>query len=585
MRYLALACDYDGTLAAEDRVAPETVAALERLRGSGRQLLLVTGRELDDLLAVCPYVSLFDRVVAENGAVLYHPARREMTLLSAPPPDVFIRALQARRVGPLSTGRVIVATWEPQETAVLEVVRDLGLELQVTFNKGAVMVLPAGVTKATGLAAALRDLGLSPHNVVGVGDAENDHAFLRLCECAAAVANALPMVQAGADLVTQRPNGAGVVELIEQLLVSDLSELEPRLTRHHLLLGTREDGQEVRISPYGGPLLLAGTSGSGKSTLATALLERLGEAGYQCCILDPEGDYDAFKGAVVLGDHQRAPTIAETLRLLEPPDQQLVVNLLGLPLEDRPAFFTGLLARLQELRARTARPHWLIADEAHHLLPAAWQPVSPVLTPALPGLLLITVHPDQVAPAVLAAADLVIAVGAAPERTLAAYSEALGEPSPTIAPVVLEPGEALVWPRRITPHQPFRLRSAPGRIERHRHQRKYAQGELGPDKSFYFRGPEAALNLRAQNLVLFLQLADGVDDATWLYHLRQGDYSHWFREAIKDAALAAEVAQIEAHAEVSSCVSRARIRTAITQRYTLPATSPLTGAAEGAPAS
>ena len=129
MRYLALACDYDGTLAAEGRVAPETVEALERLRASGRQLLLVTGRELDDLLAVCPHVSLFDRVVAENGAVLYHPARQETTLLSAPPPDAFIRALQARGMAPLSTGRVIVATWQPQETAVLAVIRDLGLEL------------------------------------------------------------------------------------------------------------------------------------------------------------------------------------------------------------------------------------------------------------------------------------------------------------------------------------------------------------------------------------------------------------------------------------------------------------------------
>jgi hydroxymethylpyrimidine pyrophosphatase-like HAD family hydrolase len=582
MRYLALACDYDGTLAADGWVAPETVAALERLRASGRQLLLVTGRELDDLLAVCPHVSLFDRVIAENGAVLYHPARQEITLLSAPPPDEFIRALQARGVAPLSTGRVIVATRQPQEIVVLEVIRDLGLELQVTFNKGAVMVLPAGVTKAMGLAAALRDLGLSPHNIVGVGDAENDHAFLRLCECAAAVANALPMVQAGADLVTQRPNGAGVVELIEQLLVSDLGELEPRLTRHHLLLGTREDGQEVRVSPYGGPLLLAGTSGSGKSTLATGLLERLIEAGYQCCVLDPEGDYDAFEDAVVLGDHQRAPTIAEALRLLEPPEQQLVVNLLGLPLEDRPAFFTGLLARLRASRARTGRPHWLVADEAHHLLSATWQPASPVLTSALQGLLLITVHPDQVTPAALAAVDLVIAVGATPERTLALYSDTLGQPLPTIAPVVLEPGEALVWRRRITP-QPFRLRSAPGRTERHRHQRKYAEGELGPDKSFYFRGPEGALNLRAQNLVLFLQLADGVDDATWLYHLRQGDYSRWFREAIKDAALAAEAAQIEAHAEVSPSVSRTRIRAAIAQRYTLPATSPLIGAAGGAP--
>jgi haloacid dehalogenase-like hydrolase/Helicase HerA, central domain len=210
---------------------------------------------------------------------------------------------------------VVVATWQPQEIPVIEVIRDLGLELQVTFNKGAGMVLPAGVTKASGLAAALHTLGLSAHNVAGVGDAENDHAFLHRCECAVAVANALPMVQDGAALVTQGANGTGVRELIDRLLVSGLTELEPRLTRHHILLGTREDGRELRVSPAGGPILLAGTSGSGKSTLATGLLKRLIEAGYQCCILDPEGDYDTFEGAVVLGGRQRAPTVAEALRL------------------------------------------------------------------------------------------------------------------------------------------------------------------------------------------------------------------------------------------------------------------------------
>ena len=46
MHYLALASDYDGTLATDGRVDNATIAALERLRDSGRRLLLVTGREL-----------------------------------------------------------------------------------------------------------------------------------------------------------------------------------------------------------------------------------------------------------------------------------------------------------------------------------------------------------------------------------------------------------------------------------------------------------------------------------------------------------------------------------------------------------
>jgi HAD superfamily hydrolase (TIGR01484 family) len=222
MRYLALACDYDGTLATDGNVGKEIVAALERLWTSGRKLLLVTGRELDDLFSVFPHSHLFDWIVAENGALLYQPSSRLEKVLGDRPPEQFVRALRDRGVEPLSAGRVIVATRQPHEAAVLHVIAELGLELQIIFNKGAVMVLPPGVNKATGLAAALRELGLSPQSVVGIGDAENDHAFLSLCGCAVAVANALPAVKERATFVTRADHGAGVAEVIDELIGSDL---------------------------------------------------------------------------------------------------------------------------------------------------------------------------------------------------------------------------------------------------------------------------------------------------------------------------------------------------------------------------
>lgn len=568
MRYVALVTDYDGTLAAEGRVDDAVMAALARVRESGRQLVLITGRELDDLRRVFPRLDLFDRVVAENGALLYRPATQEEVQLAQPPEPVFVEQLRARGVEPLAQGRVIVATRVPQERVVLEVIRDLGLELQVIFNKGAVMVLPSGVNKATGLEAALRELGLSPHNAVGIGDAENDHAFLSLCECAVAVANALPMLKERADVVTRQPNGAGVIELAEALVADDLRTFAPRLARHELLLGQREDGQEVRLAPYGASILLAGASGSGKSTLATAFLERLGEHGYQFCIIDPEGDYQTFEGATVLGDSRGAPSIDEVLGLLDQPDHNVVVNLVGMRLEDRPAFFEALLPRLQQLRARTGRPHWIVIDEAHHLLPMDWHPAALTLPQEFINFVLITVHPDRVARAALEPVDTVIAVGPNPEEAIRAFGRHLEQPVPPIGRVALQTGEALAWSR----HDGviFRFRAVPSRAERRRHLRKYAEGDLGPH-SFYFRGPDGKLNLRAQNLIIFNQIADGVDDATWLYHLRRGDYSRWFREAIKDDGLAAEAEQIERQPDLPPRESRARIRAAIEQRYTAPA--------------
>jgi HAD superfamily hydrolase (TIGR01484 family) len=569
MRYMALACDYDGTLALDGQVNEETVAALERVRDSGRKLLLVTGRELDDLLKVFPHAHLFDRIVAENGALLSVPATGTERPLGERPPEAFVQALRARDVSPISVGRVIVATWHPHENTVLETIRDLGLELQVIFNKGAVMVLPSGVNKATGLSAALEELGLSPHNVVGIGDAENDHAFLSLCECAVAVANALPMLQERADWVTQRDHGGGVIECINQLIASDLREFEPQLERHNIPLGQRADGQEARLKPYGN-VLLAGSSQGGKTTLATGVCERFIERGYQLCIIDPEGDYSELDDAVVLGDSTRVPSADEVLELLQKPDQNVVVNLLGVPLENRPAFIVGLLPRLQEVRARTGHPHWIVVDETHHLLPVSWDPAPVMLPQGMYGMLMITVQPEHVTPAVLSIVDTIIAIGESPEHIIRVFCEAVGQTPPALTPVTLNTGEALVWSRH-TGAEPVWIRSLPPRAERRRHHRKYAEGELGPDVSFYFRGPEGKLNLRAQNLKIFLQLADGVDDETWLYHLRRGEYSPWFREVIKDADLAAETEGIERMPDAPAGETRALIRGAIEKRYTAPA--------------
>jgi hydroxymethylpyrimidine pyrophosphatase-like HAD family hydrolase/energy-coupling factor transporter ATP-binding protein EcfA2 len=567
MWYHALACDYDGTIAHDGRVDDETTAALGRLRATGRRLILVTGRELRDLRTVCPNLELFDRIVAENGAVVYCPGTREEKLLGETPPEPFVRALRERGVSPVMVGRVIVATWKPHEIAVLEVIRDLGLELHVTFNKAAVMVLPAGLSKATGLAEALRELGLSAHNVVGVGDAENDHALLHLCECRIAVANALPILKDSADLVTQHDEGAGVRELIERLLADDLRDLEPRLRRHDIVLGVRADGTEVLLQSHGTSVLLVGSSGSGKSTLAAGLLEHLAEFEYQFCVVDPEGDYSDLTEAIVLGDSQREPIVAELFEVLAKPGQNVVINLLGIALERRPAFFHTLWPQLQQFRAATGRPHWLVVDEAHHLLPASWHDAALGRPPEFDGVMFITVHPQLMAAPALSAIDMMIAVGRSPETRIRAWSEMLDLHPTGLEASALEPGEALAWTRG-QDSPAFRFRIASPRGDRRRHRRKYAEGEISEYHSFYFRGPQGKLNLRAQNLNRFLQLGDTVDDTAWLHHLRRGDYSRWFRDVIHDEDLAAEAGRIERDSGLDAQATRAAIRAAVEQRYT-----------------
>ena len=221
MRFLALATDYDGTLASDGAVDLKTVVALRRLAATGRKLILVTGRQLNDLLRVFPEASIFDAVVAENGAVLYRPESRDTRVLAPPPPADFVAALQRRGVDPLWQGQVVVATVQPNDKAVIEVIRELRLDLQVILNKGSVMVLPGSVDKATGLRAALDELALAPRSVVAIGDAENDQAFLAMSGYGVAVANALDPLKASAAHVTRGEAGAGVREIIDWLIAED----------------------------------------------------------------------------------------------------------------------------------------------------------------------------------------------------------------------------------------------------------------------------------------------------------------------------------------------------------------------------
>ncbi len=232
MRYLAVAADYDGTLASEGIVDGDTIAALSRLRHSGRRLILITGRQLEDLLQVFPHVELADRIVAENGAVVFRTSDGHLEIRGDTPPERFITALRARGVAPLSIGRVIAATQERHEGLVRDAIRDLALDLRVILNKGAMMILPRDVNKATGLEMALAELHLSPYNTVGVGDAENDEAFLEMCGYSVAVANALPALKQRADWVTSAPRGHGVIELIDRLIESDLKDVPPKPARH-----------------------------------------------------------------------------------------------------------------------------------------------------------------------------------------------------------------------------------------------------------------------------------------------------------------------------------------------------------------
>lgn len=569
MRYHALALDYDGTLAHNGKVAKKFVEALKKVKASGRKLLLVTGRILDDLKEVFPEHELFDRIVAENGGLMYTPETKEEKVLGEVPPKEFYECLEKAGVDNLSAGRCIVATWEPHENTVLDTIKSMGLALEIIFNKGAVMVLPSGINKASGLMVALDDLKLSPHSVVSCGDAENDHAFLAASECAVAMENAIDTLKERADYVTKKDHGDGVSEIIDMLVESDLIQIEPELKRHNLIIGQTPDGKDVELVPYSTSVLICGPSGSGKSTTVKSLLERFVESKYQYSLIDPEGDYEQQKHALVLGNPDRATPIDEFVHALESPANNVIVNLLGVPLADRPTYCSQVLPAIRKLRSTYGRPHWTVIDEVHHLMPTEWERNSELGKALLHGLVLVTVHPDQVAPSVIREMDVVIVIGDDPHKTFENVCKATGDKMPKIRTYDKDLANSLIWFRN-QEEPPIACKIIAPTEEHHRHIRKYAEGDLGDDRSFFFKGPDGKLNLKAQNLVIFSQMAEGVDDDTWLFHLRRNEYSKWFGTFVKDDTLADIAREVEDAKGLDPKESRKRIQKAIEERYSAP---------------
>jgi hydroxymethylpyrimidine pyrophosphatase-like HAD family hydrolase len=447
-----LAVDYDGTVADHGRLREPTRRALGRVRASGRKLVLVTGRRLGDLRAVCPDVDdLFDLIVAENGALLVTP-HGDLTPLGDPPEPALLEALRQRDV-PVDLGASIIATHDLFAETCLGAIRDTGVERTLVFNKGALMLLPGGVTKRTGLEAALAALHLSPHGLVGIGDAENDHAFLAICECAVAVADAVPALRERADHVTRAPGSQGVTEFIDEHLLADLATLLPRLTRHCLPLGEATGGEPVRIPAHRMRLLVVGPATPARFALTRLLVERLVGQGRAVFALAPEGhDQRLDAGSVVVLGGTSAkllPAPEDVGQLLRQHVTGLVLDLSAMDREERSDYASRMLAAVAAVSHGTGIPQWVVVDDADQVFPAHEGEAPEWLRMGPESLCLVAPSIDALAPGVRSLATAVAATD------LAVLEAALGvldrnSPGRDVRPAdggaALAPGEAvLAW--------------------------------------------------------------------------------------------------------------------------------------------
>jgi len=225
MRHRVLACDFDGTLAVEGVCSDETVEALQRVAASGMRLVLVTGRTWEELIDVFDPGSLFEQIVVENGAVVIDRGSGQEQLLAPRVPPGLVAELQRTGVTPLIVGRVLCSTAWSQEPKLSAAIAKVGVDRQVVRNRDSAMVLPPGISKRTGIEAALRAMGETPAVTVAVGDGENDVALFAVAGVAVAVAHPVDVLKARADVVLSEPNGKGIQALAAALVAGDLGAL------------------------------------------------------------------------------------------------------------------------------------------------------------------------------------------------------------------------------------------------------------------------------------------------------------------------------------------------------------------------
>jgi len=549
--FRVVAVDFDGTLAA-GHVASETLAALAETRARQILVILVTGRIMSELRVVFPQVDEYvDAVVAENGAVL--AAHGGIRLLAAPVVPEVSGALTARGVSH-RRGQVLIACSAADEPVASAVIRDLGLDCQLLRNRGELMILPAGVTKGTGLTEALSTLGLSRH--IGVGDAENDHSLLEACEVGVAVANAVDALRAHADVVLPLPDGAGVTELLRGPLLDGRGYIHPR--RWRLMLGTDDDGEPVTLPASQLNIAVCGASGEGKSYLTGLILEQLVQLGYCVVVFDPEGDHrglgDLHGVHVTGGQEARLADPADVVRLLREGYASVVSDLSHLNASGQADYAARLAGEVEAHRAATGLPQWVAIDEAHGPIGRNGT-THRMVNHCAKGYLLVTWRPWELSADALAALDAVITVGSTdPAGEFVDLAAAVaGMPRPEIARLLSgTPGRAvLAW--RQHPRRAVAFTIGSRGTPHLRHEHKYGQRGVDPARQFFFRtGPGSPTGAVAANLAELEAELASCDEGVLLHHCPGRDFSLWVADVFHDRTLAARLSATEATLQVQS---------------------------------
>lgn len=555
MRLRVIATDYDGTIAKDGALDPQVRKAIAEARKRGVLVVIVTGRILSELRNVAGCLDFVDGIVAENGAVVALPSGH-ITLLGAPPPMCLIKKLTERGID-FKVGRSVVEMEAEFADVAISLIRELELPLAITFNRGRMMLLPASISKSSGLRQLLDTLGASVHNAIGIGDAENDHELLTSCEHGVAVSWGSEKLKESANHVIEGKGPAAVADYIKK--VSTDIRMPTESTSHRKVVLEEIEGQApFEMLVRGRNVLVAGDSKSGKSWLAGMFVEQQILQGYTVYAFDPEGDYSSLASlpnTIVLGGGRLLP-YGDDLKMLLQQGISVVLNLSHLSHDEKCAYIKQHLPLVADYRRERGFPHRIMLDECHYFLGGSLG--QRLLDFELDGYTLVTYRPSQLPVDVLKAVDVVAVTRLAEHEEVDVLRDLLDEKSghymdthdwyEELANLGITEA-ALLPPTEETRGKLRRFVVAPRLTAHVRHRTKYYDIPVSKAHEFVFTSDGQPVGESAATLRELASAAKRVAPKVLTNHSRHHDFSRWIASLFCDHDLANDIRKLESGLE------------------------------------
>lgn len=264
-----VAIDLDGTLLnSQKEISPRNHAAIAKAKAQGIKVVICTGRPLE---AIHPFLAQLnleepgDYSITFNGGFVQKNDTGEILekkVLTSEQVEELITLAQTidMPLDLLSGGNVYTLPTSVQHLSLYPEINPLlthiptplaDLDWQRPYNKAvigyeqqfldqkiteipavfkemyeviksrAVLLefMPKGVTKAYGLDLLAKDLGLTPAEIMSIGDEENDLPMIEYAGIGVAMANAVEQVKTIANFITASNEEDGVAQVIEKYLL------------------------------------------------------------------------------------------------------------------------------------------------------------------------------------------------------------------------------------------------------------------------------------------------------------------------------------------------------------------------------